>query len=184
MKGRKPVPTALVELHGRPNKNWKEKPYEPKPVGDLSIPPEWMTDAQKESWAYALQHSPRGLLKMIDRGILAGWVVAEDLHRQASTMLTKSTILVRPSTDPENMSAPIQNPLIGTINRQFGMMLKAAGELGFSPVSRPRIEYTAEAGIGNVIAAPIPATQQKGTGRRTVGDKVVPLREFLANAPR
>jgi hypothetical protein len=36
---------------------------EPQPAGDLVEPPEWLTPSQKEAWAYAIEHAPKGLLK-------------------------------------------------------------------------------------------------------------------------
>ena len=134
MRGRKPVPTVLADLHGRPRKAPPPK-NEPKPVGDLSDAPEWLSEAQKSGWLYALRHAPPGLLKRLDRGALAVWVVAEDLHRQAAVAQGKNQLLVK----TPNAEIPIQSPYLPIINRQALIMLKAASELGFSPVSRPRI---------------------------------------------
>ena len=108
---------------------------EPKPVGELSDAPEWLTDSQRASWDYALRCAPPGLLKRIDRGALAVWVVAEDLHRQAVIAQSKTTLLVK----TPKVELPIQSPYLPIINRQGLIMLKAASELGFTPVSRPRI---------------------------------------------
>ncbi len=134
--GRKPKPTVLFELHGRPNKGRKPNPQEPKPAGDLSTAPDWLSPDQREGWEYALRSAPPGLLKRLDRGALTAWVVAEDMHRQAVIGQNKlSGLLVRtPQTQ-----VLIQSPFLPIINRQALIMLKAASELGFTPVSRPRV---------------------------------------------
>src|ERR1700686_2894977 len=90
-----------------------------------------------------LTHAPAGLLKRIDRGALLAWVVAEDLHRQAATAQAKVGLLVRIKTkataDKDDPGVPVASPYINIINQQAKIMLKAASELGFTPVSRPRI---------------------------------------------
>ncbi len=134
MRGRKPKPTLLADLHGRPRKT-TPPPAEPKPVGELSDSPDWLTEAQQAGWTYALRHAPPGLLKRLDRGALAVWVVAEDLHRQAAVAQSKTGLLVK----TPNADLPMQSPYLPIINRQALIMLKAASELGFTPVSRPRI---------------------------------------------
>jgi hypothetical protein len=101
MRGRKPVPTMLRELHGNPRKVPLPK-FEPKPVGDLSEGPDWFTEDLRAGLAYALTNSPPGLLKRIDRGVLIAWVVAEDLHRQAAIAQAKVGLLVRVKLTPMN----------------------------------------------------------------------------------
>lgn len=146
MRGRKPVPTALRVLHGNPRKVALPK-FEPTPAGDLVDAPDWLNDGQLASWAYALVHSPPALLKRIDRAALLAFVVAEDLHRQAATAQGKVGLLVRIKTkatsDKDDPGVPCASPYINIINQQAKIMLKAAGELGFTPVSRPRIGMVA-----------------------------------------
>jgi hypothetical protein len=92
MRGRKPVPTVLTNLRGNPGHARRSNPVEPKPQGELSAAPDWLTEAQREGWAYALRHAPPGVLKRLDRGALAVWVVAEDLHRQAVPVVTATQL--------------------------------------------------------------------------------------------
>jgi phage terminase small subunit len=163
--GRKPVPTQLRKLHGNPNQKPLPK-HEPTPPGDLTEPPPWLSDEQKASWRYALANAPPGLLRRIDRGVLAVWVVAEDLHRQAVTRQnTVANLLVQAPG-----GSAIQSPYLPVINRQALIMIKAAGEMGFTPVSRPRI-------FGGFQGdAPMrPVTQEP--------DGAVPLDEYLARPP-
>ena len=142
MRGRKPVPTKLRELNGNPRKVALPK-FEPQPAGDLTDAPDWLSGGQLASWTYALTHSPAGLLKRIDRGALLAWVVAEDLHRQAAIAQTKVGLLMRVKTratmSQDDAGVLAASPYINIINQQAKIMLKAASELGFTPVSRPRI---------------------------------------------
>ena len=95
-----------------------------------------MTEGQKAGWNYAVEHAPLGLLKKLDRSVLAAWVVAEDLHRRASEQVEKFGIL----TKAPNTGLPIQSPYLPVLNKQAQIILKAAEQLGFTPASRTRIQ--------------------------------------------
>jgi P27 family predicted phage terminase small subunit len=168
MRGRKPIPTQLKELHGNPGKTALPK-AEPKPVGDLTEPPEWLSAQQKAGWAYALLNAPPSLLRRIDRGALVVWVVAEDLHRQAVTKQNETgALIVRASANGGTM----QSPYLPVINRQGLIMMKAASELGFTPVSRPRV-------FGG---APPPSAPRHGADAGD-GEAEVALDDYLASPP-
>jgi P27 family predicted phage terminase small subunit len=140
MRGRRPKPTALKELEGNPGKRPLSR-REPKPKGDLYAAPEWMTDSQREGWAaYAITHAPYGLLKQLDRSVLAIWVVAEDLHREAAEKIAQYGLL----TKSPNAGLPLQSPYLAILNKQAQIMLKAGAELGFSPASRTRVQVVRE----------------------------------------
>jgi P27 family predicted phage terminase small subunit len=135
VRGRKPKPTTLKELAGNPGHRPLNR-AEPKPAGLLSEAPEWFNDAQRAGWAYAIEHAPMGLLRKIDRSVLAVWVVAEHLHREAIAEVLKYGMLVKaPKTEQ-----PMQSPYLAIVNRQAQIMLKAAEQLGFSPAARPRLQ--------------------------------------------
>ena len=135
MRGRKPKPTFLKLLDG----NAGRRPLnadEPQPQGDLSGAPDWMSDAQKAGWRYAIEHAPASLLKRLDRSILTVWVVAEDNHRAAAEKVSKYGQVIKAPVSGQ----PMQSPYLGIMNRQAQIMMKAVSELGFSPASRPRIK--------------------------------------------
>lgn len=134
MRGRKPKPTHIKLVEGNAGKRALNK-REPVPDGDLCDAPGWLTDDQKDGWAYAIANAPSGLLKRLDRSTLAVWVVAEDLHRQASIAVGKFGLITKSPTKGE----PMQNPYLPIINRQAQLMLKSAAELGFTPSSRSRV---------------------------------------------
>jgi P27 family predicted phage terminase small subunit len=143
MRGRKPIPTDLHKLRGtlNPTRHGKGRSGEPEAVGDLPPePPGWMSEGQQASWRYAAEHAPRGILKPIDRGILAVWVEAEERHRTATMMqsqLDQGTKL--PLLTKTKDGTAIASPYLSILNRAAAIMIKAASELGFSPAARPRL---------------------------------------------
>jgi phage terminase small subunit len=169
VKGRKLKPSVLHQLHGRPGKR-RLNPDEPKPPGTLDDPPDWMGPSQRAGWAYAVAAMPRGVLTQADRGVLGVWVVAEDLHRRATEAQNQAgALLVR----APHTGTPQQSPYLPIINRQALLMLRAAAELGFSPVSRPRIN------AGTVALAPVGiAPEDAGASEPELS-----LEDFLANHP-
>lgn len=147
MKGRKPKPTHLRLLDGNAGKR-SIPDTAPEPSGDLDAAPEWMTDEQRAGWVYAIEHAPAGLLKRLDRSALTVWVIAEDLHRQATRAVGKFGLI----TKSPNKGEPMQNPYLPIINKQAQIMLKAAAELGFTPSSRGRVELIGSGAKGNRFA--------------------------------
>jgi P27 family predicted phage terminase small subunit len=134
MPGPPRKPTNLKIVTGNPGKRALPK-REPKPRGNLYDPPEWLTEAQRKGWEYAIETAPFGLLKRIDRSTLVAWVVAEDLHRQAVEKLNSGAMLIK---TPNGM--PVQSPYLAIINKQAMIMMKASAEMGFTPASRSRVE--------------------------------------------
>lgn len=135
MRGAKPKPTHLKLLAGNPGKRPLNR-NELRPQGDLHDAPEWLTDEQKAGWTYAIANAPAGLMKRLDRAALTAFVVAEDMHRQASVAVGKFGLVTKSQT----LGVPMQNPYLPIVNRQAQIMLKAAAELGFSPSSRSRVQ--------------------------------------------
>lgn len=131
---RLPKPTHLKLLQGNPGKRALPK-NEPVASGDLKNPPKYMNAEQKAEWRYVIKHAPAGLLKMIDTSALEVYVIARVIHRQASERLAKEDLIV---LSPVQGTA-LQNPLIGILNRQAEVMLKAAAQMGFSPASRSKV---------------------------------------------
>lgn len=133
MPGPKPKPTHLRLLHGNPDK--RALPLdEPEGTGVLWAPPEWMDEDQRAQWHYAIENAPLGLLTATDRETLAIWCVASVEHAKAAQEVRKLGQVVK--TKDGNA---IQNPFLPIVNRQALIMLRAGGEMGFSPASRAAI---------------------------------------------
>jgi P27 family predicted phage terminase small subunit len=80
------------------------------------------------------------LLKKLDRSVLAAWVIAEDLHRQAVLEVNRRGLVMKSPVKGEI----IQNPWLPIVNRQAQIMMKAGAELGFTPSSRSRVSMSEE----------------------------------------
>jgi P27 family predicted phage terminase small subunit len=136
MKGGKPTPTPLRILRARGKEAEKLVARQIETPGHLTDPPDWFNAEQKADWSYAIENAPRNVLRRIDKAVLAGFVVAQDIHRRACVALAETQLLVKsPSKD-----VPIQNPYLPIIKNQTLLMVRAASELGFTPCSRARIE--------------------------------------------
>lgn len=132
MRGRKPKPTLLKDLHGSQEPRNKDEPVPEVELGDE--PPEHFDAEMRQVWFDALRDAPPGLLKSIDSSALEVWCTARVLHRRALKQQARHGLVI----PAPNTRLPIQSPYIPIINRQALIMLRAAAELGFSPTSRPR----------------------------------------------
>jgi phage terminase small subunit len=151
--GRPAKPSRLHVVQGTTTRS--DRRFEPRPVGDLTDPPEWMDEDQQAGWRYAIANCPPGLLKLIDRGTLALWVEAENRHRIAT--MTQSAIN-RGKRAPYVMRGPdgvlLISPYVDIIDRAAKIMFRAITELGFSPASRPRIKMDTEQMLEDVERNP------------------------------
>lgn len=138
MPGRKRKPTALHVVDGTFNvTTHRGRLNEPKPPGNLDKPPAWFSREQRSVWDYGLASAPPNLLKRLDLSIYTVWVIACDMHRQAAEELSKRGILgLIETTTAGNM---LQGRLVGIMNRQADLIVKAAGEMGFTPASRSKV---------------------------------------------
>jgi len=137
MKGDKPQPTELKILRMTSAKAKKLIAKITPTPGPLEEAPDWMTADQKKAWGYAIENAPKGVLKKIDKSILAGFIVAEEIHRIAATELAAKLLI---KTSPLQGVLPQPNPYMFIVNRQMMLMMRAASELGFTPCSRARID--------------------------------------------
>ncbi len=135
MRGRKPSSTHLKLVKGNPGKR-PVNDAEPVPKGDLFEPPVQLTDSQREIWSHAIADAPVGLLKKLDASVVLTWVVACDLHRQATAEVARHGMVI------QGAGAPYQNPHLSILNRQAMIMIRAAEQLGFTPSSRSRVKVT------------------------------------------
>lgn len=153
MRGRRPTPTHLKELRGNPGKRPLPKD-EPQPQGNLFRAPEHLSESQQARWTYAIANSPPGLLKRLDRDVLAAWVVAADMHAVATAKQAEMDagsdvpLLAMVGGTVNEHGRRVggtlqQSPYLPIINRQAQMMARLAAELGFSPSARTRISLGA-----------------------------------------
>ena len=133
------MPTHMKLLRGNPGKRPINR-REPKPEGDLLRAPDWLTEEQKRDWAYAIAHSPAGLLKKIDRDAVAIYCVAMSTVVTCQEKLAVTGLVVVSRT-----RGAVTNPFVRIQRNAMLVALKAAAELGFMPASRSKIELQPDA---------------------------------------
>lgn len=102
----------------------------------LVAPPDWMNALQRRVWTNTLANAPQGMLRTLDEGTFATWVVAYALYQETAQKLSKKKSLTEKTTKGNT----VQSVHLSILNRQALIMMKAASELGFSPTSRTRIK--------------------------------------------
>ena len=135
MTGRKPKPAELRVLQMSSRKASKLIARQIETPGGIVEPPEYLTKSQRDDWAYAVENAPKGVLRRIDKAVLAGYIIAADTHRQAALALQTTQLLVK----TPKQALPMQNPYLPILNRQYMLMLRGAAELGFTPSARARL---------------------------------------------
>ncbi len=150
--GRKKTPTVLAELHGQPGHR-KPPIDEPQGQGLLWAPPIGFDDQERDQWHYALEHAPPGLLTGTDLGLLSIWCVAAvqharalaEVHAHGQVVKTGVVTTTNPKTGVVTTTGGnvVQNPFLGIVNRQAGIMMKAGSEMGFSPAARASLGSSA-----------------------------------------
>jgi len=151
VRGRKPTPTHLRLLDGNAGKRPLNRD-EPQPVGDLLAPPAELTAEEREIWCYAIEHAPRGLLRLLDLKLFLGWVLAAAEVDLAEKMLREHGREVKKGGDQRITINPdgtqvktvrsvtmVLSNWVKIRREAFQRMMKATSELGFSPTSRSRI---------------------------------------------
>jgi phage terminase small subunit len=173
MRGHLSKMPAMKALHG------SNKPInhdEPIPEGDLSddptsAPPHFNLE-QREAWEFAIRNSPPKLLKKLDTGILEAYCVALCLHRRAVREMGDSDLL------HQEGARIFASPLVSLINKQGDLVRKHSNELGFSPISRPRI-------LADTSKTPaLGATLNSQSHARPKDAPRQSLEDFLADSPR
>lgn len=142
MAGRKPLPMAVKQIKGTVQK-CRTNPREPKPVGTLCTPPEYMSDVAKEAWNYAVANSPPGLLSALDGAILERWANCSGLYREALSKINRAGVSGMIIKTPSGILR--RSPLMDVI-RDLALEMKGyEAEMGFTPASRSRISTPSDA---------------------------------------
>lgn len=138
MRGRKPQPTALKVLRGNPGRR-KLNPAEPQHGALETDLPADLTDpiAQAEWTRVAALLSARGQVTTVDRAVLVGYCLKYAQWQALEREAARHPFIVKSPS-----GYPIPNPALGMANKVFGLMLKAAAELGITPSSRSRVSVT------------------------------------------
>lgn len=137
MKGRKPIPWAVQKLRGGTRKTHKPAPPEvPHPPATIPQAPEHLDPIAQEEWRrVAAIIEPLGMLTEADRAVLESYCLYYSQMLFASAQLRKVGAVYR-----RKDGSPGLNPYWRIMGEANQHMLKAALELGLSPVSRERMK--------------------------------------------
>lgn len=142
MRGRKPLPSNIVDLRGGSKHMHREtNKSEPKPA--LVSPPcpqHLNTEARKEWRRMAKELSDLGLLTRLDKTVFAIYCSSWSTWKEASEKLAKSGLLLRPASGNRDGKPFIVNDLLRVQREAENQMLKCLVEMGMSPSSRSRIK--------------------------------------------
>lgn len=136
MRGRKPHPTAVKLLRGNPGRRPVNE-HEPKHAAiDPTSPDELLTDdlARQEWDRIATVLADRGQVTVVDRQVLIAYCMKFSQWRRLEAEAALQPFVI---TSPSGHATP--NPIHRIADRVFGLMLKAATELGLTPSSRSRV---------------------------------------------
>jgi len=136
-RGRKPKPTQLKVLEGNPGKRpVNENEPAPDPMADLK-PPSFLNKFGKQEWKRIVPELIKlDLLGAVDRTALAGYCNAFGTWEEAIRELRKPGQGMITYTEK---GYPIQNPLLGVINKQSEIMKGYLVEFGMTPAARSRV---------------------------------------------
>jgi P27 family predicted phage terminase small subunit len=134
MAGRPPKPTAQKRLEGNPGK----RALKDGPAMDATRPtcPRWLSaDARKEWHRVCKQLGDAGILKNVDRAILAAYCTAWARWQEAEEHVQKEGQVVTSSN-----GNPYMNPWLSAAQAALRDMKQLASELGMTPSGRGRIK--------------------------------------------
>jgi P27 family predicted phage terminase small subunit len=124
---------VLRLVRGNPGKRPINR-REPKPRGSLVAPPEGISPQAAKVWAREIACVPPGLLKQLDTMVFLSYCVSCADFEDAAARVAKTGLMVKSPN-----GHPIQNPYLAIRNRQAGLVLKYAREMGFTPAARAGI---------------------------------------------
>ncbi len=132
-RGPKPTPTAQLRLVG--SRELETRRDEPQPeLGAPKMPDRMPAEAKAEWKRVVPELTKTGVLALIDRAVLVGYVEAWADYRTARIALRKSG----PTYLADNGS-PKRHPNVVILNDARRAFLQFAAELGLSPSARVRL---------------------------------------------
>lgn len=135
MRGKRPKPHTLRLISTRPDKLKRQAAKRaPEPTHDIGDPPAWLSQRQAATWRHVVEHAALGQLKAVDGPVLACFCIASDMHREAAERLEAEGLL----TDGRD-SGRVKNPLTTIMSQSAVAMMRAAAELGLTPIARVRL---------------------------------------------
>lgn len=141
MRGRKPKPTALKVVEGNPGRRPLNKDEPQLPPGVPEAPAHMTPGARAEWGRVAPMLAESRVLTQGDRGALSAYCDAWDeyarLHKRSEKMARFVTT---------EKGYVMEHPIHKAMRQARADMLKAAAELGLTPVARSRVKAVADPG--------------------------------------
>ncbi|MCP4589577.1 MAG: phage terminase small subunit P27 family [bacterium] len=142
MKGRRPTSNRLKALRG------SEKRYlrnSPKPESGTPTCPTWLGREAKAEWRRVMPELTRlGMVCGLDRGVLVTYCQTWALWREAVAVIAKEGI-----TNQTNDGLRKRHPACAIASDASKTLLRLAGELGLTPLSRQRLDLVPEPAAEN-----------------------------------
>jgi P27 family predicted phage terminase small subunit len=151
-RGPKPKPVALHRLEGTYQRvRHAKRAAEPEAAGDLGelAPPQWLTERQRAIWADVIKRAPRGILRAIDRELVAAYCELVDRHQRAAEAQARLDageglpLLIRGATGLQ------VSPYVRVMNSAVLLMVRLQSEMGFSPAGRAALGTPETAGAAD-----------------------------------
>jgi P27 family predicted phage terminase small subunit len=138
-RGPPPQPVALAKLKGtyQPVRHAK-RTVEPEAPGDLAQckPPRWLTRRQRAIWTDLMKRAPRGILRAIDRELVAVYCELVDRHQRAAAAQAKLDAGEGLPLVVRGAAGLAPSPYLRIMNQAALLMVRMQSEMGFSPAGR------------------------------------------------
>ena len=141
MAGRKPLPVAVKKIKGTLQK-CRTNAHEPKPVGQLGLPPEYMSEVAKEAWTYAVENAPPGLLSSLDAAVLERWANCAGMYREVLAKINRAGVSAMIVKTPSGILR--RSPLMDVVRDLANEMKGYEAEMGFTPASRSKVRVNTD----------------------------------------
>jgi P27 family predicted phage terminase small subunit len=125
MPGPTKTPVSVKLLRGtyRADRDGRRPSPRAEPPVNLTAP-DWFNEAQRESWDYVVSSMPLGALRLIDRGILQVFCVAEAAYTEAVQKVIQYGMVIK------HDGQPVISPYQRIVDRQAAVLLRAGEMLG------------------------------------------------------
>jgi P27 family predicted phage terminase small subunit len=147
-RGRRPLPSTIKNLRGRPGKRAVNENEPEVQAGDPEMPA-GLSDAAKQEWDAMVPHlRTMGVLTPVDRAALAAYCYAFDIWMLANEEVKKFGVLIkhpvmgRKGTPEENEVIAFitkKNPAVAIANEALKTKKSFLVEFGMTPSSRSKL---------------------------------------------
>jgi len=137
MRGRKPIPSKIIQLRGGTDRTHRPpRTDEPLPPERMPICPKHLDEEARKEWKRAGKILQKvGLMTDLDRMIFAAYCEAYSRWVQAVTQI-QATSMVYKKPD----GTPGLNPYLKIASVAYEQMIKAGTQIGMSPSSRASLK--------------------------------------------